>query len=276
MSEKLQKVLAAAGLGSRREMERWISEGRVAVNGRRAELGARVEPADKLTVDGRPVTVKPLRETRRRVLIYNKPEGEISSRRDPEGRPTVFERLPRLGDGRWIAVGRLDFNTSGLLLFTNDGELANALMHPKTEIEREYLCRVMGEVNDEVLARLREGVLLEDGMARFAGIAAVGGKGINRFYRVMLREGRNREVRRLWESQGLMISRLKRVRFGNVEIPSVLKVGDWLELNKRDVDELCRLAGVEPIRERRLTEKERVTRKRHEARLRQRGSKPRR
>lgn len=271
MSEKLQKVLAAAGLGSRREMERWISDGRVAVNGRRAELGARVEPTDKLTVDGRAITVKPLRETRRRVLIYNKPEGEISSRRDPEGRPTVFERLPRLGDGRWIAVGRLDFNTSGLLLFTNDGALANALMHPKTEVEREYLCRVMGEVDDEVLARLREGVLLEDGIARFAGIAVVGGKGINRFYRVMLREGRNREVRRLWESQGLMVSRLKRVRFGNIEIPSVLKVGDWLELPKRDVDELCKLVGIEPIRERRLTEKERAGRRRQEARLRQRG-----
>ncbi len=243
-SEKLQKVLARCGLGSRREIEGWIEEGRVTVNGRVATLGDRVGEGARVAVDGRPVTLAPARQTR--CILYHKPAGEVCSRRDPEGRPTVFDRLPRLKSGRWISIGRLDFNTSGLLLFTTDGELANALMHPSAGIEREYLVRVMGEVDEAVLERLREGVMLEDGPARFTAVTAGGGEGINRWYYVTLVEGRNREVRRLWESQGLTVSRLKRVRFGDLLIPSRVRQGQWEELEPKALAGLYRAAGLAP------------------------------
>lgn len=249
MTEKLQKVLAAAGLGSRREMERWIEAGRISVNAQIARLGDRVDASDRIVIDGRPLE----RETKLaaatvRVLLYNKPEGEICTRDDPEGRPTVFERLPKLVAGRWIAVGRLDVNTSGLLLFTTDGELANRLMHPSRAIEREYLVRVRGEVDEAVLKRLSEGVLLEDGLAKFSRITAGGGtdEGSNRWFQVTLTEGRNREVRRLWESQGLMVSRLKRVRFGSVTIPPVVRRGQYADLGSEDIAALYALVGLVP------------------------------
>lgn len=253
--EKLQKVLARTGLGSRREMERWIEAGRVAVNGRVATLGDRVGASAKLMVDGRVLDPVPLEETR--CILYHKPPGEVCSRSDPEGRRTVFERLPKLKSGRWISIGRLDFNTSGLLLFTTDGDLANALMHPSSNIEREYMVRVMGAVQEDMLKRMLEGVMLEDGVARFADIQDGGGDGINHWYYVVLMEGRNREVRRLWESQGLTVSRLKRVRYGEVFIPSKVKQGQWTELPSKEVKSLYRMGGLTPKDLKRGTVKER-------------------
>jgi 23S rRNA pseudouridine2605 synthase len=199
-----------------------------------------------LRLDGKPLEVEAAAQVR--VLLYHKPVREVCSRDDPEGRKTVFERLPKLKSGRWISVGRLDFNTSGVLLFTTDGALANALMHPSNQIEREYLVRVMGRVDDPMLERLTEGVELDDGPARFSDIQEGGGDGINRFFYVVLMEGRNREVRRLWESQGTTVSRLKRVRFGEVFLPSKLKKGQWLELPQRDVDVIYEMASL-PTRE---------------------------
>ncbi|MEH6550843.1 MAG: 23S rRNA pseudouridine(2605) synthase RluB [Pseudomonadales bacterium] len=271
MSEKLQKVLATAGKGSRREMERWISEGRVSVNGKLATLGDRVIETDKILLDGRPVKRPDPKSHRNRILIYNKPEGEIVTRKDPEGRKTVFDRLPRLEGERWISVGRLDFNTSGLLLFTNDGELANALMHPSRQVDREYLCRVMGEVDDAMLARLREGVALEDGVAKFNTVGLRGGEGINRWYHVTLTQGRNKEVRRLWESQGVLVNRLKRVRYGNVIIPSFLAEGKWVEMDPKARNEVYKLVDVQTRREPPLSRKEKDSQERQLARLRRRG-----
>ena len=201
--QKLQKVLANLGLGSRRKMERWIEEGRVTVDGSVATLGDRVHAGQALRLDGKPLQVDAAERVR--VLLYHKPVREVCSRDDPEGRKTVFERLPKLKGGRWISVGRLDFNTSGVLLFTTDGALANALMHPSNAIEREYLVRVMGRVDEPMLERLKNGVELDDGRARFSDIQEGGGDGINRFFYVVLMEGRNREVRRLWESQGTAV-----------------------------------------------------------------------
>lgn len=242
-TEKLQKVLARAGLGSRRALEAWIRDGRVRVNGRVATLGARVGDSDRIEVDGRPLERR--EETAvPRVLLYNKPTGEICTRDDPEGRPTCFDRLPRLPSGRWISVGRLDYNTSGLLLFTTDGELANRLMHPSTSLDREYAVRVHGRVEDELIERLKEGVLLEDGPARFTDVQHYGGDGANQWYHVVLMEGRNREVRRLWESQGMEVSRLKRVRFGPVVMPSTLIAGRWLEFRGEEIEALYRLVGL--------------------------------
>ncbi len=242
--EKLQKVLARTGLGSRREMERWIESGRVTVDGKIAGLGARVDVRARISIDGKPLRAAPAEHTR--CIIYHKPVGEVCSRSDPQGRRTVFERLPKLKSGRWISIGRLDYNTSGLLLFTTDGELANALMHPSANIEREYMVRVMGEVEEAQLQRMLEGVMLEDGVARFTDIQDGGGDGINRWFYVVLMEGRNREVRRLWESQGLTVSRLKRVRYGDVFIPSKVKQGQWLELESKEMKSLYRLAGLPP------------------------------
>ena len=244
--QKLQKVLANLGLGSRRKMERWIEEGRVSVDGSVATLGDRIRSGQSLRLDGKPLEVEAAAQVR--VLLYHKPVREVCSRDDPEGRKTVFERLPKLKSGRWISVGRLDFNTSGVLLFTTDGALANALMHPSNQIEREYLVRVMGRVDDPMLERLKDGVELDDGPARFSDIQEGGGDGINRFFYVVLMEGRNREVRRLWESQGTTVSRLKRVRYGEVFLPSKLKKGQWLELPQRDVDVIYEMAGL-PTRE---------------------------
>lgn len=241
--EKLQKVLARAGLGSRRELETWISAGRVKVNGKPATLGDRVTPADRITVDGRKIAAAE-QAGNHGILLYNKPEGEICTRNDPEGRPTVYDHLPGLQHARWVAIGRLDINTTGLMLFTTDGELAHKLMHPSTQVEREYAVRVMGEVTDDMLQQLTHGVELEDGPASFDAIADGGGEGSNHWYHVTLREGRNREVRRLWESQGVKVSRLKRVRYGNILIPSHVKAGKFTLLPESDTRALYQLAGL--------------------------------
>ncbi|MDH4871163.1 23S rRNA pseudouridine(2605) synthase RluB [Pseudomonas sp. BN515] len=246
--EKLQKVLARMGLASRRDIEAWITEGRVKVNGEPATLGQRVDSHDAISVDGRLLKREEEAESVRRVLIYNKPEGEVCTRDDPEGRPTVFERLPRAKVGRWINVGRLDINTTGLLLFTTDGELANRLMHPSFEMDREYAVRVRGEVTEEMLENLKHGVMLEDGPAKFTDIQeAPGGDGLNHWYHCVVMEGRNREVRRLWESQGLVVSRLKRVRFGPVFITSDLTMGRWREMSQTEVDILSAEVGLKPV-----------------------------
>jgi 23S rRNA pseudouridine2605 synthase len=242
--EKLQKVLARAGFGSRREMETAIAAGRVKVNGQVATLGDRVVPRDSVAFDERPITLRAEEDTSRRVIMYNKPEGELCTRKDPEGRRTVFERLPRLKGERWIAIGRLDINTSGLLLFTTDGELANRLMHPSTQVEREYAVRVMGEVKKEHLVAMVEGVMLEDGPARFTDVQEFGGEGINIWFHVVILEGRNREVRRLWESQELTVSRLKRVRYGNIFLDKRARAGEWVELGQGEVDDLSTLADL--------------------------------
>ena len=245
-TEKLQKVLARAGLGSRREMETVIEAGLVSVNGRVASLGDRVSQHDQVSVRGRPVKIQAEEELPRRIIMYNKPEGELVTRKDPEGRRTVFDHLPRLKGERWVAIGRLDINTSGLLLFTNDGELANRLMHPSHQIEREYAVRVMGEVTNDMLIALQQGVMLEDGLASFSQIQRVGGEGINTWYHVVIKEGRNREVRRLWESQGLTVSRLKRVRYGSICLDKRTKMGEWIELTQAEADQLSQLAGLAP------------------------------
>ncbi len=243
MSEKLQKVLARAGVGSRRQVERWIEQGRISIDGKRATLGARVELSQRVRFNGR---IVPIDRTSRecRVLVYHKPEGEICTRRDSSGRPTVFDRLPRLRRGRWVAVGRLDINSAGLLLLTTDGELANRLMHPSREIEREYAVRVLGSVDDEALARLTSGVRLRDGSARFESVCPAGGSGANRWYHVTLREGRKREVRRMWQAVGARVSRLIRIRYGPVQLPRRLSPGQWKELGHRATAELLTAAGL--------------------------------
>ena len=220
----MQKLLAAAGLGSRREIEAWIAAGRLTVNGAAAALGTRATPADEILLDGKRVALRAQEPAR--VLLYHKPVGELVTRSDPEGRPTVFSRLP---PGRWVAVGRLDINSSGLLLFTDSGELANRLMHPRYGVEREYLARVQGRVDVE---KLRGGVQLEDGEAAFERIEALDprAQGANRWYRVTLSEGRKREVRRLFAAVGARVSRLRRIRYGPVEMPGDLPPGQWREL----------------------------------------------
>lgn len=245
MTEKLHKVLARAGLGSRRHVEQWIQQGRVTVNGEVAGLGARVDGRDRLAVDGRPVELT-TPETAR-VLLYHKPLGELVTRDDPRGRRTVFESLPPLANGRWIAVGRLDINTTGLLLFTNDGELANLLMHPRANLEREYVARVHGEVDEGKLRQLKSGVELDGRPAVFTSIVTVGKtSGPNRSFRVVLTEGRNREVRRLWEAVGCPVSRLKRIRFGPVTLPRELKAGGWRELEAAEIEKLDSRSGFRP------------------------------
>ena len=241
--EKLQKVLARAGFGSRRELERWIVDGRVSVNGRRATLGDRVTPHDKVRVDGVVVNEQARRQGRTRVLAYHKPGGEICARRDPEGRRTVFESLPGVRDGRWVMVGRLDVGTSGLLLFTSNGELAHRLMHPSTGLEREYAVRVFGQPDASALKALTEGVELDGQKAKFETLRHAGGEGANQWYHVTLTEGRYREVRRLWETQGLVVSRLIRVRYGHLQLPQTLKAGRWMEL---DEETIATLWGDEP------------------------------
>lgn len=268
--EKLQKVLARLGLGSRREMEREIEAGRVRINDRVARLGDRVSATDKVFFNGQRL-VQSAEPVRRRVILYNKPEGEICSRSDPEGRRTVYDGLPQLRGERWISVGRLDFNTSGLLLFTNDGELANKLMHPSSVIDREYLVRIQGEVTDEMKQNLLDGVLLEDGVARFTDIVDGAGEGRNRWFYCVVMEGRNREVRRLWESQGVKVSRLKRVRYANIFIPSHVRVGQWMELSEREIADLCMTAGFDSSTHTRIlppTREEKIQLQRHELKLR--------
>ena len=246
--EKLQKVLARIGVGSRRDVESWISQGRIKVNGKDATVGLRVDMHDAITIDGKVIKREEAAESVRRVIMYNKPDGEICTRDDPEGRPTVFDKLPRPKEGRWINIGRLDINTTGLLMFTTDGELANRLMHPSYEMDREYAVRVRGEVDDEMIERLKAGVVLEDGPARFTDIQqAPGGEGFNHWYHCVVMEGRNREVRRLWESQGLVVSRLKRVRFGPVFLNSDLPMGRWREMSQYEVDVLSAEVGLTPV-----------------------------
>jgi 23S rRNA pseudouridine2605 synthase len=228
--ERIQKVLAALGLGSRREIETWIAAGRVSVNGRPAKLGDRIGAADRVQLDGKPVKARERAgETRRRVILYHKPEGELTTREDPEGRPTVFEALPRLRGSRWVSVGRLDTNTSGLLIFTNDGELANRLMHPSAGLEQEFAVRVLGAVTEEQLGMLTRGVKLEKGMGRFDTVREAGGEGANRWYHVTLKEGRNKDIRALWEALGANVSRLIRVRYGSLNLPRHLPRGVWRE-----------------------------------------------
>jgi 23S rRNA pseudouridine2605 synthase len=245
MSEKLQKILARSGVGSRREMEVIISAGRVTVDGKVAKLGDRVLPTQQVRVDGHPVKLATEEEQICRVIAYHKPEGEICTRTDPDGRPTVFERLPKLRGSRWIAIGRLDINTSGLLLFTTDGELANRLMHPKFEVEREYAVRVFGEVTDAIIQKLRTGVELEDGKANFKKIKASGGEGVNKWFHVTLTEGRNREVRRMWESQGTIVNRLIRVRYGDLLLPKHLPAGGYTEYPLEEVNYLRKLVHMD-------------------------------
>ena len=242
MTERLQKLLAGAGHGSRRGIEEWIREGRVTINDRVAVLGDRATAADRICLDGRPLDLGGRREAVE-VLLYHKPVGEVTTRSDPQGRPTVFERLPDAGSGRWIVVGRLDVNTSGLLLFTNDGELAHRLMHPSSEIEREYLVRLRGTPSEAVLDELRRGVELEDGPAHFDRIEAGSTEGSHAWYRVCLHEGRNREVRRLFEHVGFEVSRLSRIRYGNVELPRDLRAGASKLLDAASVAALARLVS---------------------------------
>lgn len=244
MQERLQKVLAQAGLGSRREIEQWISAGRVIVDGKPAELGQKVTGRERISVDGKPVRIAAAHKSAPEVLAYHKPVGEVCSRDDPEGRPTVFEALPRPRQGRWISVGRLDINTSGLLLFTTDGELANRLMHPAQEVEREYAVRVLGEVDRPMLERLVKGVELEDGVARFISVTEAGGSGANRWFHVVIKEGRKREVRRLWETQGVTVSRLARVRFGPLALERGLRQGRWRPLTPNEQKQLYQAAGL--------------------------------
>ncbi len=236
--ERLQKVLAHAGLGSRRQIERWIQQGEVRINGQPARLGDRWHVGDQVQIKGRPVNLTRRLEREVRVLAYHKPVGEIVSRYDMQGRPSVFQRLPKLSKGRWCAVGRLDLNTEGLLLFTNQGELANRLMHPKQGLEREYAVRVYGRVDEAMLARLRLGVELEDGLARFEAIEPAGGEGANRWYKVVVREGRNRLVRRLWEAVGVTVSRLIRIRYGPIVLPPGLPAGRSRELSPDEIAQL--------------------------------------
>lgn len=244
MEERLQKVLARTGLGSRRHVEELIRAGRVEVDGRPAELGQKVSGRECIVVDGREVPVSKAEQTAAEVIAYHKPVGEVCSRSDPEGRRTVFSSLPRPRAGRWIGVGRLDINTAGLLLFTTDGELANRLMHPSQEIEREYAVRLLGEITPAMLERLVQGVQLEDGFARFTAIEESGGGGANRWFHVIIKEGRNREVRRLWESQGLMVSRLSRVRYGPVILERGLRPGKSRPLSAQELRQLYHSAGL--------------------------------
>jgi len=242
-SPKLHKVLAQAGLGSRLEMEQYIVQGRLSVNGEPAHVGQRIQHGDQIRLDGKPLRVR-LQPPAARVLAYHKPAGEVVTHDDPQNRPTVFRRLPRLYQGKWQSVGRLDLNTEGLLLFTSSGELANRLMHPRFGLQREYAVRVLGAISAEERQRLLDGVQLDDGMAQFQSIDDGGGEGANCWYRVTIGEGRNREVRRLFEAVGHAVSRLIRIRYGAVVLPRGLRRGAWIELGERDVEQLSRAAGL--------------------------------
>ena len=240
---RLQKALAASGVGSRREMEEWIAQGMVKVNGKVAQLGDKVSPDDQVQVKGQAVKLK-WPDRLPRVLLYYKQEGEIVSRDDPQGRVSIFDRLPQTASSRWVAIGRLDINTSGLIILTTSGELVNRFAHPSFEVEREYAVRVLGELGDEQRALLLDGVQLEDGVAKVERIWEQGGEGANKWYNVIIKEGRNREVRRLFESQGFTVSRLVRIRFGPVGLPARLKRGQFYELNQFEVANIMRWADL--------------------------------
>ncbi|MES2501303.1 MAG: pseudouridine synthase [Pseudomonadota bacterium] len=261
-TQRLHKLLAMQGMGSRRDMEELIASGRVTINGEVAKVGAGVTQYDIVRIDSRPVRLSFEAELPQ-VLIYHKPEGEIVSQDDPEGRATVFDKLPKIKQGKWIAIGRLDMNTSGLLIFTNSGELANRFMHPRYEVEREYAVRIFGELTDEQMTMLTQGIELEDGPASFDSISAQGGEGANHWYQVIIREGRNREVRRLFEAFQLPVSRLMRVRFGPVNLPPRVKRGTMLKLEQKTVVELLEWAGLEvpkaPLRQLSQREKDKAT-----------------
>ena len=243
LSERVQKYLANRGVGSRREIERWIQAGEILIDGEICVLGQRISGDEKIVIRDELVNLGG--DLKTRVLLYHKPCGEIVTRSDPEQRPTVFNSLPKLKSGRWVSVGRLDINTSGLLLMTTDGGLANAMMHPRNEIEREYRVRIHGEVTDEKLTRLQQGVQLEDGVAKITIIEAQEGRGTNTWYRIILKEGRNREVRRIWESQGLQVSRLIRTRFGTTILPRDLREGKYIELSTSKVHQLQKLSKLD-------------------------------
>jgi len=236
--ERIQKLLAQVGIGSRREIEKWIAAGKISVNGKIANLGERISKNDKIIIDGQRVRLDRNINTKQRILAYHKLAGEVSTRKDERNRNTVFDHLPRIINGRWISVGRLDISTFGLLLFTNDGEIANQLMHPSSGIEREYAVRVLGNVDDDIINKLNTGVDLEDGLARFVSIKDAGGVGANHWYHVILKEGRHREVRRLWESQGVTVSRLIRIRIGSFKLPRNLRPGKYRELSMTEIKNL--------------------------------------
>ncbi len=242
-SPKLHKVLAQAGMGSRLEMEKLIAEGRIAVNNQPAHVGQRVQYGDQIKVDGKPIRIR-IDPPPARVIAYHKPAGEIVSHDDPQNRPSVFRKLPRLHNGKWQSVGRLDLNTEGLLLFTSSGELANQLMHPRFGLEREYAVRVLGALSKDEKQKLLDGVMLDDGMAQFGSIEDGGGEGSNCWYRVTISEGRNREVRRMMEAVGHAVSRLIRIRYGAMVLPYGLRRGAWLELDEADIRSLMRAAGT--------------------------------
>ena len=243
---KLHKALADAGHGSRRELEEWIVAGRVSVNGMPAHVGQRISPADKVRVNGKLVNLHVGRSRLPRVVLYHKPEGEIVSRDDPEGRPTVFDNLPKIRGGRWITVGRLDINSCGLLVATNSGDLANQLMHPRYGLDREYAVRILGDLSEEAMEKLYDGIELEDGPARFTHIEEAGGEGANRWYNITIAEGRNREVRHMFDAVGVTVSRLMRVRYGPLPLPPQLKRGQTRELTETEVKAL--VSALKPVK----------------------------
>ena len=247
MTDKLQKLLAHAGYGSRREIEKWISLGRITVNGKRAKLGDRASSQDRLLLDGKLVNLRPQQSEQIKVLIYHKPEGQICTRKDPKGRPTIFENLPAIPNGRWVSVGRLDINTSGLILLTNNGDLANRLMHPSTGVEREYLVRVRGRASDETIQTLtKKGVIIDGKSARFESVvgADLAEEGTNHWYRVIIKEGRYREVRRIWDEVGHTVSRLKRIRYGTVKLTRDIKLGQNSKMAPKQLEKLVNSAGL--------------------------------